>query len=115
MIDTIAAHARRAVRPAQGHVLRAGTAPVRVPARTALRLRPRLEPRPAERTWLWQPGWGRSAQERPHRTPDPYRIDGNTYENSKFDLVMDTLGDAMSERVLESAALRAGSASDWSL
>lgn len=84
-----------------GRALRLGTAPARGVARATLRVRPDLEPRLADLAWLWQPGWGRGTHERLYRTPDPYGLDGNDYEHSKFDLIVDTLRSARYERTLE--------------
>ncbi|GEL17542.1 SAM-dependent methyltransferase [Pseudonocardia asaccharolytica] len=101
MIASVTTRARRAARLSVGHALRFGTAPLRPLARAAIRVRPGLEPRMADWAWLWQPGWGRRCHERLYRAPDPYGIAGSSYEQAKYDLIMQTLEDARYARALE--------------
>jgi SAM-dependent methyltransferase len=101
MSPSVTDRARRAVRLGLGRSLRAGTVPIRGLARTAIRMRPSLEPRLAGAAWLWQPGWGRGCHERLYSRPDPYGLVTNAYEQAKYDLIMQTLAGRRYARTLE--------------
>ncbi|WP_060574539.1 MULTISPECIES: class I SAM-dependent methyltransferase [unclassified Pseudonocardia] len=90
--------ARRVVRMTLSGCARAAAAPVRRIARAG---RPETDPRWADLTWIWQPGWGRRTHDRLYSRPDPYAIGVNPYEQQKYGTVMDTLSGRRFERVLE--------------
>ena len=90
--------ARRAARLTLSAGARATAAPLRRVARVG---RDEADPRWADATWLWQPGWGRGTHDRLYRRPDPYRIGLNPYEQQKYGTVMDTLAGRRFGRALE--------------
>ena len=95
------ARARRVARLTLSRALQVGTAPLRTLVRAAVRVRPALEPRVAQWAWLWQAGWGRTCHERMYRHVDPYGVGASSYESTKFDLVLDAIGDERAGRALE--------------
>lgn len=101
MSPTLPDRARRVARLGVSRSLHAGTAPLRGIARGAMRVRPELETRLADQAWLWQPGWGRAAHERLYSTPDPYGLATDSYEQSKYDLIMQELAGGRFARTLE--------------
>ncbi|ANY06963.1 class I SAM-dependent DNA methyltransferase [Pseudonocardia sp. HH130630-07] len=90
--------ARRAARLTLGGGARAVAAPVR---RMALLGRREADPRWRRLTWIWQPGWGRRAQDRLLDRPAPYAIGADAYEQQKYATVMDTLAGRRFDRALE--------------
>lgn len=95
---SVADRARRAARLTLSAAVRTAAAPLRAIARTG---RADTEPRWAEATWLWQPGWGRGTHDRLYRRPDPYRIGASAYEQQKYGTVMDALTGRRFARTLE--------------
>lgn len=80
--------ARRVVRMTLSRGVRAAATPARALARLG---RDEADPRWAQVSWLWQPGWGRHAHDRLYRNANPYGIDTNPYERQKYATVMETL------------------------
>ena len=90
--------ARRVARLTLSAGVRTTAAPLRAVARLR---RDETDPRWADATWLWQPGWGRGTHDRLYRRPDPYGIGLNPYEQQKYGTVMDALAGHRFARVLE--------------
>lgn len=90
--------ARRLVRMALSRGTRAAAAPIRALARAG---RDDDDPRWAQVSWLWQPGWGRYCHDRLYRHANPYGIDTNPYERQKYDTVVRSLAGRRYRRVLE--------------
>ncbi|MET0189083.1 MAG: SAM-dependent methyltransferase, partial [Pseudonocardia sediminis] len=90
--------ARRAVRRTLSGSVRAAATPVRALARAG---RDDADPRWAGTAWIWQPGWGKGCHDRLYRSANPYGIDGNAYEQQKYDRVLDALAGRRFGRVLE--------------
>lgn len=95
---SMAGLARRAARLTVSAGIRTTAAPLRTLARAR---REETDPRWAQATWLWQPGWGRGTHDRLYRRPDPYGIGLNPYEQQKYGTVMDALAGRRFTRTLE--------------
>jgi SAM-dependent methyltransferase len=101
VVPSLTRRLRRAARLGLSRLLRIAIGPCRTAARTAIRLRPSLEPRLGGWAWLWQPGWGRRCHERLYSRRDPYGLATNGYEQSKYDLIIETLASGSYARGLE--------------